>query len=149
MGPNDVDGRVWTTSRGTSPLDCRNQHAHSVSDMRVSPLIALFIGDGTLACDLGNFDGHRLRYDRFDKEPVVHYVVVAFGSDNIISRRDRGLTRLRHGGDCKAAIGVMLCLKSRTSGLNTVSTGRVATWSTMEVTNFQLCFRTFETKALE
>ena len=88
-------------------MDCGNQYVYGVSDMRVSAIVALFIWDETLTCDLSNFDRHRLRGDRVDKEPVVYLVVVAFGSDNIISRRDRRLTRLRHWCHCKAAIGVM------------------------------------------
>ena len=76
--------------------------------MRVSTLAALFNWDGTLVCGVDNFDGHCLRDDWFDKEPMVHYLVVAFGSDNIFSRRDRRLTRLRCGRDCKTVIRVTL-----------------------------------------
>ena len=106
MGPNDADRRIWTTPCGTFPLDCRTQHFHSVSYLRIGSIVTLLIWDGTLACDLDNFDWHRLRLDRFDKEPMVYLVVVAFGSDNIIRRRNRSLTRLRRWCDCKAAIGV-------------------------------------------
>ena len=59
---------------------------------------------------LGNFDWYRLRHDRFHKEQMVYFAVVAFRPDNIISRRGRRLTRLRRWGDCKTVIGVTLLI---------------------------------------